>query len=95
VAGDTVHLNYAEDGGLALTTEGVTGGDSLDLTPGTLSSELTEKYPHVDGYRAFTIASDDLDLVPGLLKGQARCLDPGCDEHSEGCHVTPDPGRAR
>ncbi len=70
--GNTYTLHYAPEGGLAATNTGITGGDSLVLTPDPagLSEEIKAKFPHLADLPALKIGGDDLSLVPDILKGQ-------------------------
>jgi pullulanase-type alpha-1,6-glucosidase len=78
-AGETYQLHYAADGGLATTDSGITGGDYITLTPGTLSDTVKAKFPHLADLPALKIAEADLALVPDILKGQiaVSALDAG------------------
>jgi pullulanase len=68
---DAYHLHYATNGGLAADASGVTGGETIDLTPKELSPALRAKYPHLAALPAFGIDDpDDLDRVPDALRGQ-------------------------
>ena len=69
-AGATYYLNYAHDGGLTAGDSGLTGGESIQLTPAELSDALKAKYPHLASLPAFTIGSGDLARVPDALRGQ-------------------------
>ncbi|MEJ2558697.1 MAG: alpha-amylase family glycosyl hydrolase, partial [Anaerolineae bacterium] len=69
-AGLTYQLHYAADGGLVATDSGITGGDFITLTPGSLSDDVKAKFPHLADLPALKIADADLALVPGILKGQ-------------------------
>jgi pullulanase-type alpha-1,6-glucosidase len=66
----TYKLVYAPSGGLTATEAGVTGGSELVLSPGELSNEVKAKFPHLADLPALEIATDDLALVPDILKGQ-------------------------
>jgi pullulanase-type alpha-1,6-glucosidase len=66
----TYTLHYAPDGGLEATEDGIIGGESILLGPGTISDEAAAKFPHLAGLPALWIADGDLPLVPDILKGQ-------------------------
>jgi pullulanase-type alpha-1,6-glucosidase len=71
--GATFALNYSTSGDLGLDSSGVTGADgALVLThdPAGLPASVTDKFPHLAGYAAFTIDPLDLPDVPLILKGQ-------------------------
>jgi pullulanase-type alpha-1,6-glucosidase len=73
IAGDpdlTYMMHYAADGGLTATTEGITGGDNIELTPGALSDEAKAKFPHLADLPALEISPDVLPVVPEILRGQ-------------------------
>jgi pullulanase-type alpha-1,6-glucosidase len=66
-------LHWSATGGLGIDEDGITGADgSIELTldPAGLPSEVTDKFPHLSGYPAFTIDDADLFLAPMILKGQ-------------------------
>jgi pullulanase len=67
-----VRLHYSADASLGLTTDGVVGGVAIPLTfdPAGLPADVTEKFPHIAGYRAFRIPADRLDEVPEALRSQ-------------------------
>lgn len=69
----TAKLHYAAAGGLALTANGVTGGNTLDLTRDAngLANEIKEKYPHLSNYAAYKISASDLAQVDEIVKSQA------------------------
>jgi pullulanase-type alpha-1,6-glucosidase len=68
----TVALHYDADGGLDLTTSGVTGGTTIPLTwdPAGLPADVLEKFPHLALYSAFKLPADRLAEVPAALRGQ-------------------------
>ena len=68
--GAAYHLHYASDGGLTADSNGITGGETIDLTPEELSPALKAKYPHLAALPAFGIDSSDLARVPAALRGQ-------------------------
>jgi pullulanase-type alpha-1,6-glucosidase len=65
-------LFYSPEATLEGNETGFAGGDSIDLTynPDGLSADVLERFPHLEGYAAFTISDDDLAIVPGILKSQ-------------------------
>ncbi|MEM9290155.1 MAG: pullulanase-type alpha-1,6-glucosidase [Acidobacteriota bacterium] len=66
-------LHYAQQGGLGLSEEGITGTDGslpLTLDPAGLPASVTEKFPHLAGYAALRLGAGDLGMVPEVLKGQ-------------------------
>lgn len=56
----TVELRYDSSAGITLDpdTRAVNGGQSLSLTPATLSDELKARFPHLAELPAFTVAAD-------------------------------------
>jgi pullulanase len=72
MAGWTVLLHSAADGGLALGPQGVTGGSAIPLTydPAGLSDTLKSAFPHLADYAAFHVPADRLGDVRGLVKTQ-------------------------
>jgi len=73
VAGDPdliYALQYAADGGLTPTADGIGGGTSVELTPGTLSDDVKAKFPHLSGLPALELPPDALPMVPEILRGQ-------------------------
>jgi pullulanase-type alpha-1,6-glucosidase len=69
----TFGLHYSAIGDLGLDPTGVIGADgtiSLSLDPAGLPASVTDKFPHLAGYKAFRIDVTDLPLVPLILKGQ-------------------------
>ena len=73
VAGDpelVYMMHYAEDGGLTPTTDGITGGASIELLPGTLSDDVKAKFPHLAGLPALELPPGVLPMVPQILRGQ-------------------------
>ena len=75
VKGSKFALHYAApddpNGGLTLTTKGVTGGQEIPLTYGFggLNTKIALKAPQLNGYTAFKINSADFDKLPDILKG--------------------------
>jgi pullulanase-type alpha-1,6-glucosidase len=53
----TFRLHHAPDGGLVTTGDGITGGESLPLTPDPagLPAELAAQYPHLASYQALRV----------------------------------------
>ena len=66
----TYSLHYAPEGGLEATADGITGGGSIPLAPGSLSDVIKAKFPHLANLPGLTIDDADLALVPDILKGQ-------------------------
>ncbi len=70
-AGNTYTLYYAPEGGIALTAQGVTGGQQVPLTLLTLGINLNQiRAPHLKGYDSLRIAAADRAKVPDMLRGQ-------------------------
>jgi len=70
--GNVYRLHSSPEAALELTTEGVTGGDDVVLTPDPagMPEAVTSKFPHLKGYTALTISEEDRHRIPALLKGQ-------------------------
>ncbi|MBN2566427.1 MAG: pullulanase-type alpha-1,6-glucosidase, partial [Candidatus Eisenbacteria bacterium] len=70
--GEVYQLHSSPDASLALTPDGVVGGDSVTLTldPSGLSPAVQAKFPHLKGYAALTIPDSFSDFIPAALKGQ-------------------------
>lgn len=69
--GDQLLLHASESAELALAPEGVTGGDNYLLNQaGALSAELQEKFRHLTGYSAISIANVDEATRRRLVKSQ-------------------------
>jgi pullulanase len=68
--GAAYYLHYAPDGGLAADEDGVTGGETIELSPTELPDALKAKYPHLASLPAFRIGTADLARVPVALRGQ-------------------------
>ena len=70
--GNRYFLHSSSEAGLELTTEGVVGGETIELVvPDTgLSAEVKSSFPHLKGLAALRLPEDALSLVPELLKGQ-------------------------
>ncbi len=70
-SGSRVRLHHSTEGALAVTSDGVTGGESIELVPaGTVGGASAEKFRHLAGLPAFRIAASDLPRVPEILKQQ-------------------------
>ncbi len=70
-ADSTVHLHYSTDAGLAVTADGLEGGDAISLTrDGVVDGAIAEKFRHLAGLPVYRIAAGDLALVPQILKSQ-------------------------
>lgn len=66
-----VRLHYSDDASLAITTDGLEGGDSILLTrSGVIDGAIADKFRHLAGLPAYKIGGGDLALVPGILKQQ-------------------------
>ena len=74
-------LRWSPDGDITAGTDGVVGGRTIRLSydPAGPSEELKEKWPHLADYSAFTVASDSLDSVPEVLRGQVVAVETGPD----------------
>ncbi len=73
VAGDpdlVYTLHYAAEGGLTPTAEGISGGSSIELLPGTLSDDVKTKFPHLSNLPALELPPGVLPMVPEILRGQ-------------------------
>jgi pullulanase-type alpha-1,6-glucosidase len=70
-ADSVVRLHWSEDGSLAVSPEGLVGGDSIPLTlDGVIDGAIAEKFRHLAGQPAYRIDPADLPLVPWILKQQ-------------------------
>ncbi|NVD72276.1 DUF3372 domain-containing protein [Duganella sp. BJB1802] len=70
-AGGSYRLYYAANGGLGSDAGGVTGADgSIALTTGALPAALREKYPHLAGATALTMADADAAGIAAKASGQ-------------------------
>ncbi len=69
--GDIVRLHFAPDGGLELTKEEITGGESFELAADEngLSKETRAKFPHLAGHKVFSIPQKSVGRAAELLKG--------------------------
>ncbi len=65
-------LHYAADAGLAITPNGVEGGETIALTADAAgpSEDVLAKFPHLAGLTALKIDEADLDKVPDALRAQ-------------------------
>jgi len=65
-------LHSSPDGRLELTPSGVTGGESIELTPAEvgLSFEVGARFPHLRGLKGYTLPDDAVARVDELLRGQ-------------------------
>lgn len=73
MAGDTFELYHAPEGGMSIDAEGrLLGGTSLLLTEESagLPQAVTDKFPHLAGYRALSIPDIDEGGVAQILRGQ-------------------------
>ncbi|MBL8056595.1 MAG: pullulanase-type alpha-1,6-glucosidase [Anaerolineales bacterium] len=71
--GTAFRLYYSPTGGLAITPDGITGGEYLTLqfSFGGLTADLLPKFPQLkDGFFPLKLAAADLPKVPELLRGQ-------------------------
>ena len=66
----TYTVHWSPNGSLALEAGGVTGGDSIPLTPAGTFPAGVDGYLHLAGKPLLRIDADDLDLVPEILKSQ-------------------------
>jgi pullulanase len=71
-SGWAYYLNAAATGGLQLSSAGVTGGSSLQLTPGgTLSADELSRYPQLASYAVLQVpVSASLSTIEQDLTGQ-------------------------
>jgi pullulanase-type alpha-1,6-glucosidase len=79
--GNVYMLHASPDGALALSQDGVTGGESLVLerAGNRLPPELVGRFPHLSGHAAFVLSDEDLARVPEILKGQLAVSVTGAD----------------
>ncbi len=70
--GATYRLYYSFEAGMALASDGISGGQSIELSynPEGLSADVLAKFPHLANYSALQIAEADLATVPGILRMQ-------------------------
>ncbi|MEN8238491.1 MAG: pullulanase-type alpha-1,6-glucosidase, partial [Actinomycetota bacterium] len=70
--GATYRLHWSPDGGLALSDDGISGGDSVAVTvSGTyLEPAGVEGFRHLEGLPTLQIDSADLATIPEILQGQ-------------------------
>lgn len=70
-AGSEVTLHFSADGSLALTADGIEGGESIALTPGEpVAGPIAEKFRHLAGMPTFRLPVSELPRVPQILKQQ-------------------------
>ncbi len=66
-----VRLHHSDEAALAITADGVTGGDSIGLTrDGVVGGAIADKFRHLTGLPVYRIASEDVSLVPAILRQQ-------------------------
>ncbi|MDX1517806.1 MAG: pullulanase-type alpha-1,6-glucosidase, partial [Woeseiaceae bacterium] len=72
VSGDAdVSLHWSADAGLALTGDGLSGGESIGLAQsGVVDGAVAEKFRHLAGLPVYRIDAGDLHRIPEILKGQ-------------------------
>ena len=72
-SGATYRLHWSPDGSLALSDDGVTGGDSIGLTvSGTYTEPAgVEGFSNLEGLPTLQIDAADLGTIPGILQGQS------------------------
>src|SRR5690606_16852019 len=72
IPGATYRLHYSDAAELALTDEGIEGGESIELTydRSGFPEDVLGRNPQLSDYFALKIAPEDLDLVPEILRGQ-------------------------
>jgi len=69
--GNNVALHFSSDANLALSVDGVVGGDSIALTPdGVVDGAIAEKFRHLAGLPVWRIGTGDVGNVPQILKSQ-------------------------
>jgi pullulanase/glycogen debranching enzyme len=66
----TYTLVTTDTGGLQTTDTGIIGGEFINLSPGTVSPEVAQKFPHLAGLPPLEIAEGDRSMIPDILKGQ-------------------------
>jgi len=70
-ADSSVKLHFSEDASLAVTAEGLVGGNSVELSPnGVIGGEIAGKFRHLAGLPAWKIAGSGPSLVKRVLKQQ-------------------------
>ncbi len=72
VEGTTYWLHYAPEGGMKLGSQGIEGGENIELRyfDSKVPIAIFADNPNLSGYAALTLSPDDLDKVPEILKGQ-------------------------
>ncbi|PYE55681.1 pullulanase-type alpha-1,6-glucosidase [Deinococcus yavapaiensis] len=80
--GALVNLYYAPAAGLKLTPTGVTGGQSVPLLPvdGGLTAAQRARFPHLAGYAAVRVRSEDAAKLPEILRSQTAVSSTGLDD---------------
>ena len=68
----TYELFFAPEGGLRLSANGISNGDSLQLTWNSNgpSDGILAQFPHLHGQTALGLAPADLARIPTIIKGQ-------------------------
>jgi pullulanase len=75
-----VRLHHSADATLAITADGVVGGESIALTrSGVVGGTIAEKFRHLAGLPVYRIGAADLADVPQLLKNQVAVAATGSD----------------
>ena len=77
---EIVRLHYSPDGGIATSSDGLTGGSAIGMSfEPQLPDDVKAKFPHLSGYHGLRIGASDVALVPEILKGQfaVQAADPG------------------
>ena len=71
-SGATYRLHWSPDGGLALSDDGISGGDSVAVTVSGAYSEPAgvEGFSHLEGLPTLQIDPADLAAIPEILKAQ-------------------------
>lgn len=74
IPGATYQLHFSPTADLALTDEGVEGGETIELVfdrTVQLSDDVRARYPQIDDdFFALTIPADQVERVPEILRGQ-------------------------
>jgi pullulanase len=72
MAGARFELHHAPDGGIGLDGDDLTGSTALTLTVDAagLPAAVTDKFPHLTGYKALTLAAGDAAQASEILQGQ-------------------------
>jgi pullulanase len=71
-SGDTYALSYSLNGGLSVTSSGITGGTNIPLTVGgTLTADELYRYPQLSGYTVLQLPTDtQVSTLQTALTGQ-------------------------